>query len=154
RRDGAERRPRLHQALCLRCLRPDRPAAVLPDDGTLRQGPLFRGGSDQLRRGGVLQAPDTAVTACRGQDSNLHGGCPPRDFKSATTSGQDGTRRHKTPEIQAVRGAERPPVVRLGPPSVVLSGYSLGTASRARRARASSPTGRRGGPTGFGVPWG
>src|SRR5439155_24051918 len=61
-------------------------AAVLPDDGTLHPGPLFRGGSNQLRRGGLLQAPDAAVTACRGQDSNLHGSRLPRDFKSLAST--------------------------------------------------------------------
>src|SRR5207244_1527039 len=51
-------------------------------------------------------------------------------LKVGTSQGQDGRRRHQTTQHHAVRGAERPPVVHLGPSRYVLSGYTLVTASR------------------------
>src|SRR2546429_4646173 len=77
-------------------------------------------------RGTVCCAPSPdhrVLRRCRGQDSNLHGGCPPRDFKSlastdfATPAGlkyslaPHAARRmhHVDRRLATVRGEERPP---------------------------------------------
>src|SRR5690242_20740932 len=73
-------------------------------------------------RGGACR-----LSGCRGQDSNLHGGCPPRDFKSSLPSGHHNTSEHTAHDNKHLGGAPAPPILHRSPSSVVWYGHSLGT---------------------------
>src|SRR2546426_12793601 len=98
-------------------------------------------------------APDAAVvTACRGQDSNLHGGCPPRDFKSLASTdfatparlkyslAPHAARRmhHVDRRLATVRGEERPPDL---PHNFRLTLPSLACALRQQDEHGAAPSG-------------